>query len=462
MRFKLVPFVGALMASAILAPAALAVPGDRAIDDPAPGEYRLSPRDLEPGCFSPRYMPSNIDLSSFDLDVLPNEELRVSNTSGSMLFSYNIDQILVPAHGGGYAVYDSFNRHGADIAPGEQEGEMFAPGDGAIENDDVILCVSDETAPQNEPYNQEAGDLVSAKNRPIIQPKVTALGVSALNALNTYKVGFGYSVEKWYTAPTFDGHGLFRAVTDPETSVFDAMGIPSVVRLRARLDDLPYDTRRVNDVDKAGESWTGGDADAGQDVYFSRNGDDTAWTDSNGNGLLTTLTEGDLPIQWSLRPSLAGPASLREAQLTDDQLRAWNAAWQAYYRGAGAKPTLPLAPGTNSPKPNTSVVVNMPETRPTSAPQVVVTVGGGVASQPSGACQGYRLVRVRFAHNVSKGKIRYNGKTIKAKMRDGRLRATAKLFGVRAASLNSRTKIVKMSKVHGTWHKKTIRVKICA
>ena len=86
----------------------------------------------------------------------------------------------------------------------------------------------------------------------------------------------------------------------------------------------------MNDVDKAGESWTHGDVDDGQDVFLRRTGDDTAWTDSNGNGLLTTLTQGDLPIQWSLRPSLAGPASFREAELTDDQLRAWNAAWQAY------------------------------------------------------------------------------------------------------------------------------------
>ena len=86
MRFRLVLFVSAL-AAVTGASTAYAAPGDRATSDPAPGEFRLDARNLEPGCFSPRFVPSNIDLSSFDLDVLPNEELRVANHSGSMLFS---------------------------------------------------------------------------------------------------------------------------------------------------------------------------------------------------------------------------------------------------------------------------------------------------------------------------------------------------------------------------------------
>jgi hypothetical protein len=35
--------------------------------------FRLNAHTLEPGCFSPRYVPSNIDLSSFDMDNLSDE-----------------------------------------------------------------------------------------------------------------------------------------------------------------------------------------------------------------------------------------------------------------------------------------------------------------------------------------------------------------------------------------------------
>jgi hypothetical protein len=396
MRFRLALGVSAMVGALVLPAAAYAVPGDRAISDPAPGRFRLNERTLEPGCFSPRFVPSNIDLSSFDTDILPagslpDAELRVANRSGDDLFSYNIDQVLVPSSFGGYNVYDDFNRHGADIAPGEQEGELFAPdanrngNPDPIENDDVILCVSDETSPQNEPYQQEDGGLVSAKNRVVIQPKVTALGVSAITNLRTYKVGFGYDTPTWYSMPDFDGHGLFAPVTDPEGSSFDSAGVPQVVRLRARGDGHPYDSRRVNDVDKAGESWAGPDADDGQDVYFRHGGDQTAWTDSNGNGLLTTLTQGDLPIKWTVRPSLASPGSIRSAELTDGALRAWEASWQAYYIGKGPKPTMPLAPGTNSPTPNTTVIVNLPESRPTSAPQVVVNPASVTVQAPATA-----------------------------------------------------------------------------
>jgi hypothetical protein len=462
MRFRLVLFVSAL-AALTGAGTAQAAHGDRAISDPAPGEFRLDPYTLEPGCFSPRFVPSNIDLSSFDLDVLPNEELRVANHSGSQLFSYNIDEILVPADGGGYRVYDQFNRHGADIAPGEEEGEMFAPGSGAIENDDVILCVSDETAPQNEPYHQEAGDLVSAKNRPVIAPKVTALGVSAIEPLNTYKVGFGYAVESWYTMPTFDGHGLFPAVTDPEAGFFGPDGLPNVVRLRARLDDLPYDARRVNDVDKAGESWTHGDTDDGQDIYLRRSGDNTAWTDSNGNGLLTTLTQGDLPIQWSLRPSLAGPGSLREAELTDDQLRQWNADWQAYYRGQGPKPTMMLPPGTNSPTPDTTVIVNLPESNPSGpAPQqpVAVTHVSNTTTVNPG-CVSNRVINIRFGKKVKKASVRVGNRVIRAHHSGGRLRARVSLKGMQGQPGDYVTTVVKTKTAHQKANERVRLFKLC-
>jgi hypothetical protein len=52
---------------------------------------------------------------------------------------------------------------------------------------------------------------------------------------------------------------------------------------------------------------------------------------------------------WHLKASLAPESYARSVMLDDAALRAWEAAWQAYYDGAGAKPDMPLCPGTNSP-----------------------------------------------------------------------------------------------------------------
>jgi hypothetical protein len=442
---------------------AMAVPGDDAISNPTPGEFRLDPSTLEPGCFDlgrigPWFV--GVDASSFDAadDSLPDGELRLSNNTHVGPVSFDVDQVLVPSEFGGYNVRNQFDtgtiENDNDISAGQVGVEMFAPdanGNGnpdPIEGDDVIVCLSDDqTASQNEPYSQEAGGLVSAKNRPTIQPHVTAFGWSAVEPLNTYRIGFGYSVEQWYTAPTFDGHGLFSVVTDPEQRFgTDSAGIPNAVRLKQRLDDLPYDSRRVNDVDKAGESWVGGDPDAGQDIYFSRNGDLTAWTDSNGNGLLTTITQGDMQgngIQWALRPSLSAPNHLREVSFTDNDFRALEAAWQAYYRGEGPKPTMQLAPGTNSPTPNSSIVINLPETRPTDAPQQPITnttnnvtntnvTGGGVVVSTN--CTSNRRVKFTLRKGAKRGTVRYMSKsgikTTQAKRSNGRLRATADFRGV--------------------------------
>ena len=305
---------------------------------------------------------------------------------------------------------------------------------------------------------------MSAKNRPVIAPKVTALGVSAIEPLNTYKVGFGYAVESWYTMPTFDGHGLFPAVTDPEASAFGSDGLPNVVRLRARSDDLPYDSRRVNDVDKAGESWTHGDIDDGQDIFLRRSGDDTAWTDSNGNGLLTTLTQGDLPIQWSLRPSLAGPGSLREAELTDDQLRQWNADWQSYYRGEGPKPTLMLPPGTNSPTPDTTVIVNLPETNPAGpAPQqpASVTNVSNVSTTVNPGCVSNRVINVTFGKKVKKASVRIGNRVVKAHRSGGKLRARVSLKGMTGQPGDYVTTVVKTKKAHGKASERVRMFKLC-
>ena len=63
------------------------------------------------------------------------------------------------------------------------------------------------------------------------------------------------------------------------------------------------------------------------------------------------------------------------------QFDAWEQGWQDYYCGKGPHPTLPLAPGSNSPDPrDCPVVINLPEAvaPPTPAnptpPQVAVPV----------------------------------------------------------------------------------------
>ena len=454
-RSRFVLFLSALLATfGMMSAVALAMPGDRAISSPAP-VFRLDKATLEPGAFAlsqvGMWIQSDtgvgLDASSFDVSVLPSGELRLANNSHHTMFSMDIDQVLVPAEHGGYLIYNTFdvgnNESAASIAPGEVGSEMFAPGAGRIDASDVIIVLSDEaTTIQNEPYLQEAGGIVSAKNRPIIAPKVTALGVSAIGPLHTYKVGFGYTVEKWYTAPVFDGHGLFPAVTDPETGFHPFAAIPAVVRILPRLGDLPYDARRVNDVDKAGESWTHGSEYDGQDIFLRQTGNLTAWTDSGGNGLLTTLTQGDLPISWQLRPSLAGPGSLRSAALTDDMLRAWEASWQAYYLGKGPKPTMPLAPGTNSPAPATTIVVNLPETKPVTGPQ----------AQVAPAYISKRVVKVKFGKKVSKAFVRVNGRKFVAHRRAGRLVARVSLKGLQGTKGDYVTAILRYKHRTGGWH----------
>lgn len=454
-RSRVVLFLSALLATfGMMSAVALAMPGDLGISQPAP-VFRLHKATLEPGAFAlsqaGMWIQSDagvgIDASSFDAAILPNGELRLANNTHHTMFSMDIDQVLVPAEHGGYAVYNTFdvgnNESAASIAPGEVGSEMIAPGGDKIVLGDVIVVLSDEkTLIQNEPYVQQAGGMVSAINRPIIAPKVTALGVSAFLPLHTYKVGFGYTVEKWYTAPVFDGHGLFPAVTDPETGFHPFAAIPASVRILPRLGDLPYDARRVNDVDKAGESWTHGSEYDGQDIFLSQTGNLTAWTDKGGNGLLTTLTQGDLPITWQLRPSLAAPASLRSAALTDDMLRAWEASWQAYYIGKGPKPTMPLAPGTNSPAPATSVVVNLPETKPATGPQSQVAVR--IVSQ--------RVVKIKFSKKVAKAFVRVNGRKFVAHRRAGRLVARVSLKGLMGYKGDYVTAVLRYKHQTGGWH----------
>jgi hypothetical protein len=458
---------------------AFALPGDRAIDSSSP--FRLDGRNLEPGCFIPgRFSNADVD-SHLTIGLNPlQEEMHITVEDGA---SYSVDQVLVPSPIDGYKIYSTFDtgtvNNDADIDPGQTATGMHSP-TRLIDNRDVIVCISGHSdAAQNEPYQSEAGGLVSAKNRPILQPKVTAFGVSAISNLKTYKIGFGYTTEKWYVKPAFldaEDHPLFiPTVTDPNALPSPTFGdnLPAFVSLFPRADNAVYDARRVNDVDKASEQWSLFGlpsvlnpplANDNQSFLFGQAGDLTAWTDDptarslvfDGRNLITTLTQGDLPMKWTLRASLAASTSKRSATFTLADYFAWNKSWQDYYRG-GKLPTLALAPGTNSPDPDPSitVVVNPVLTQPVPTPgnpnppavpvapvsTAPVTVGGVTpaggqaisnAVNANSSCTSTRVIKIRFAKSAKSAHIRFRGHTVQAKMVNGRLQATADMRGYKA------------------------------
>jgi hypothetical protein len=362
---KYKPHVAALAAGVGLmafASPAMALPGDDAIKSSSP--FRLNPYTLEPGCTTRAHTDSHIDIAALvDGDI--REELHVTVGHDSPV---SVDQVLVPGRYGGYAVYDEFDTgsidNDADVDPNQTAVDLFGPeGTSFIDNDDVIVCVSDHDAYQNEPYEQEAGGLVAAWNRPEIEPKITCLGASAIEPLNTYKVGFGYGVKRGYdaTRPV-----QLLGVRDPNAVDFNHDGTPDAVYIKTR-EDGAYDARRVNDMDAFGEEFGYSSiADLGQTELFKLSGDETAWTLSNNNepdtlsNLITFTTQGDLPLTWTVRASLAPSRYEHSITLDDAALRRWEADWQVYYDG-GAKPSMRLCPGTNSPAPDTDVVVNVPQ-----------------------------------------------------------------------------------------------------
>src|SRR3954447_9195927 len=341
---------------------AMALPGDEAVQSQAP--FRLNPTTLEPGCFIPGR--GNVDLDShIDLTALADgsivRELHVTVRDGA---AFSVDQVLVPSSMDGYNLYNTFDTGTSgtdpDVDPGQTAVDLFAPAPGRLDQRDVIVCISDHNDDvQNEPYVSEAGGLVAAVNRPIIQPIMSCLGSSAIEPLKTYKAGLGYSVPQAYRP------SRFGPITDPNARDTNGDGVIDAVRLNPREDGV-FDARRVNDFDSAAELFSGDQADYGQTRLFSLAGDATAWTLSNNNDpdslahLVTFTAQGDLPLTWTLRASLAQSSSERGVTLTDTQLRAWETSWQSYYDG-GAKPAMSLCPGTNSPAPRTTVVVNLPQ-----------------------------------------------------------------------------------------------------
>jgi hypothetical protein len=448
-RFRLALSASALCAILAVPAAAQAVPGDRGISDPVPGSFRLNDDTLEPGCFVPgRFAPADVDSHLvIGVDGL-SEEAHVSVSNGA---SFSVDQVLVPSPIDGYRVVNTFDtgtvNNDADIDPNQTATLLKSPSQFVSQND-IIVCVSGHgDAAQNEPYQQEDGGLVSAKNRPIIAPKVTALGASAIDPLNTYKLGFGYDTERWYSKPSFlnaeDNPLGIPSVTDPNAFPSPTYGdnLPGFVGMLPRPADFPYDAQRVNDVDAAGEPWFFPTPAHGQNFLFKQGGDDTAWIDDGGvpgpgQSLLTVLTRGDFPISWTLRPSLGAPDTERSVEFSNADFDAWEQGWQDYYCGKGPHPDLPLAPGSNSPDPrDCPVVINPPESMPQPTPVVNVTTPAPVVNTTvvQAKCVSNRVIRMKFGKKVRRASARMNGKLYRAHRSGGVLRAKVSLKGMSAA-----------------------------
>jgi hypothetical protein len=449
--------------------------GDVAVDSASPGVFRLNPDTLEPGCYlAGRLAGARVDFG----DTVKEARLTVRPNQ-----NFSIDEALVPGKHSGYSVIDTFDTgsisNDADVDPDQTATDLAAPNGDDVEKADIIVCISDhEDSGQNEPYAAATdsganGNEVYAKNRPVIQPTVAALGQSALTSRKTHKMGLGYSVESWYHADTIaDDPAFTLALTDPMAFLLGADGLPTHIDIPTRIAGPVYGSEsdgpgvlRVNDIDTADEDFPDPHyeiADYGQVTTFHRNGDPKAFCLGGAcAGLVTFGTQGDLPVSWSVKPSLTPDSSLRSVTFTDDDFRAWNAAWQAYYRGAGPKPSLPLAPGTNSPDPEPTVIVNLPESRPSSgAAQAPVGSSTSTTINVTNVCVSNRQVTLAFAKKAKAGRVRFNGRTIKAKRVNGRLRATVDFRGIKA-SPGAFAKVVMQSKLHGKWSSKTRLCKLC-
>jgi hypothetical protein len=384
LKFK--PHMAALAAGVGLmafASPAMAGYGDFAVKDDAP-KFRLNPLTLEPGCFqlgvSFTYRDVDAD-AHIDVQQLV-KEAHISVDPGA---NFSIDQALIPGKNSGYKVYNTFDTgtvdNDADIDPDQTATDLAALGGDDVDYaSKIIVCVSDHPADQNEPYIEDGlpGE-VAAVNRPIIQPLLACIGASAIEPLNTYKVGFGYDVEQWYDftwADAFRNDGVFGpglSFGDPQGFDTDGDDHADHVFIKYRAEQAGV--RRFNDFDEYGEEYSNPHYEKtgyGQPVIFHEDGDaeaylhkslpgtvdggglGAAWEEALADqtsalGLLTFTAQGDLPMSWHLKASLAPESYARSVMLDDAALRAWEAAWQAYYDGAGAKPTTPLCPGTNSP-----------------------------------------------------------------------------------------------------------------
>ena len=200
--------------------------------------------------------------------------------------------------------------------------------------------------------------------------------------------------------PASDPAGAFQifdplfpvGLTDPEL-----IGT-SFVQIAARADQPGV--RRVNDIDVAGEQYSPFDADTadhGQAQVFRQAGDPNGSfcvaPDNCGGSmgpfhLLAFNAQGDLPMTWTLKPSLADDSHKRSVTLTEADFLAWYKSWQDVYAGTRSQPTFPLAPGTNPPPRDPSLtlinsVTAGGSTSTTTTTTVIQPVGGSASTTRS-------------------------------------------------------------------------------
>jgi hypothetical protein len=409
MQVRFALFVSALLAMLSLGAASAFASGDDAVLAGSP--FRLNPHTLEPSCFRADYI-ADVD-THIVFDDGFTTEAHVTVNDGSAV---SIDQLLVPGKNSGYVVYNTFqDGYGADnsIDPNQTAHSLFAAGGDWVDNHDIIACVSQHDGAENEPYAQAANGEVSAKNRPIIQPTVASIGLSPISNLQTFKIGFGYSTDKWYDDPNAIFDPLFPAhLTDPQL-IGD-----SFVEVDARADQPGV--RRVNDIDVSGEQYSPFDYDTanhGQVQVFRKAGDPYSFCvapDNCGGSLgvghlLAFDAQGDLPITWAVKASLAAESKKRSVTFDEADFLAWYKSWQDVYAGTREEPLYPLAPGTNPPPrdPNLTLVTKVDVTGGQSSTTTTTTIiqpvggSGSAARSASGASRKAGKASIRSARVIA-------------------------------------------------------------
>jgi hypothetical protein len=405
----------AIAALAVLSPTAWAS-GDDAILSGS--QFRLNPYTLEPGCYRADHITDVDSHILVNKDWTSSEEAHITVEDGS---AFSVDQVLVPSPIDGYRVVNDFDTgtvdNDPDIDPGQTATGLTSP-TRFVSDREIIICVSRHgDAGQNEPYVSAPGGEVAATNRPVLQPTIASIGLSAIGDLHTFKIGFGYSTKSWYQDPNDLSDPVFPlTLTDPQIFGPFTNNDPQFVSVLARPDQPGV--RRVNDIDVAGEQYSPFDADTadhGQVQVFRKAGDPYSFCvapDNCGGSLgvghlLAFDAQGDLPMTWALKASLAPASYERSVTFTEADFLAWYKSWQDYYAG-GPAPKYPLAPGTNPPPRDPSLtlinqVVNGSGTTTTTTTTIIQPVGGSAngARSATGSAKKASKTSIRSARVVA-------------------------------------------------------------
>lgn len=501
---------------------------DLAVSSAAGNNFRLDSRRLEPNCTTAlAFGLKDVGDSNTSLDIL--------NTNPT----FSIDQMLVPGVHTGYQVVNQFDTGtittDPDIDPGQTAVNINGPQrrdpiTKALVQDDValfgqvIVCYSDhDDSGQNEPYAHSNGgpgatdgvsdaNEVYAKNRPIIKPSIASLGQGAVRGIKGYKLGLGYSIEKWYSTANAaaGGENSLLRLTDPMGFSLDKLVTTPVlggttttvaidtnaghVRIPPRIAGPQFDAvsdgpgvLRVNDIDLATEQFDDPHfefSNYDQTDVFNVQGDAQSFCLGGFScaGIVAFGAQGDLPIKWTVKASLAQVESMRDVSFTPAMFDAWEQGWQDYYCGKAAHPTLALTPGTNSPDPRGACpVVNPPQTQPLPTPAnpnpapvnlTIPPVTVGAVTAPAAKtiadavnavhpCTSNRKIKVTWGKTAKSGKLIFRGKTIKARRVNGKLTATINVSGMVANGADY-MKVTQVTKTKGGHTQSRVRqFKVC-